>query len=531
IASSRNPPDVLAIALPSPAIHVTQSSVSSSSVSLRSVSVVTLLSLGQMVVLFIHQLVLARFFGATEEMDAYLAAYVLPLVVGGILSTAVGTVVVTLFHELLAGQDVPSAESQLAQLGMMLLAMTAAIAGIIAFFADDLTSLLFRNFSIETAALTAHLLRILCWLIPLNTLIGFLFGVEHGRRHFVMPALSGMLGPALMILLFLFATDRSISALAWSVLWGTIAAVGMLLLRFPRWRTNATGQRTVWRRFGYLSLPLFLGAAYSRLDVFVDRVLADNLTTGTIAQMGYSWRIATAVITLATSGLSVVAFPSLARHAAVKDWNALRVDLNECWRFLTVVMLPVCGGIVVCGDTIIAALFEHGAFTAADTTAVARYLNLYAGMIVAAGIGEIAGRTFYASGNTWFPTLVGMGGFTLGMVLKFLLVEREGGEGLVAITSGYYLFNIVILLIGLRIKGVLTVDRHVAVTIFRSLAAAVVAIGVAEMTMAPDSPLRVLAGIVAAAAIYVVMLALLGEEFARRAFRMIDFRSRPDVPM
>ena len=49
--------------------------------SLRSVAVLTLLTLGQMGLQFVFQLLLAKHFGAESEMDAFVAASTLPLVV------------------------------------------------------------------------------------------------------------------------------------------------------------------------------------------------------------------------------------------------------------------------------------------------------------------------------------------------------------------------------------------------------------------------------------------------------------------
>ena len=56
--------------------------------SLRSVAVLTLLTLGQMGLQFALQFFLAKWFGTESDMDAFVAASTLPLVVSGLLAGA-----------------------------------------------------------------------------------------------------------------------------------------------------------------------------------------------------------------------------------------------------------------------------------------------------------------------------------------------------------------------------------------------------------------------------------------------------------
>ncbi|MFG0334814.1 MAG: murein biosynthesis integral membrane protein MurJ, partial [Maioricimonas sp. JB049] len=407
-----------------------------SSISLRSVGVVTFLSVGQLVLLFGLQLVVASAFGASDQLDAYLAAYALPLVVGGILAGALGSVVVPLYNEERAAHDTATAEQELGRTGLLLGGLSTAMAVAMILFADRLISLFYADFDPAASALATELLAILAWLIPLNTLTGFLFGVYHARHQFFLPAVAGLSGPTSSILLFLFVFDATTRGLAWSILAGGVVGTAMLLPGFPRASGMlAPPSRATLRRFLILATPLLFGAACARLDVLVDRPLAARLSEGNISQMGYAWRIATAVATLATSGLAVVIFPSLARNAAEGDMEQLRSDLAEGWQLLVVVLMPVLGGLMFCSDGIIEVLFRRGEFTRNDVAAVASLVRFYSGVILAAGVGELASRTFFSLGRTWLPTLIGLSGLLWGSALKFVVVDRYGAAGLVGVTS------------------------------------------------------------------------------------------------
>lgn len=496
---------------------VQDSAGNASSVSLRSVGIVTLLSVGQLILLLVMQLVLADIFGASAALDAYLSAYALPLVVGGILSVALGSVVIPLYNEQLAAHGQLSAETQLGRLGVLLLLVSISLAALMSWGAALLVDLFYAEFEPTVAQATAAVLRILAWLVPVNTLTGFLFAIYHARRHFFLPAAAGLCGPALTIGLFVFVLAHTIESLAWAVLAGGLLGCALLLPGFPRGeRLTSLPPRQVSQRFLMLLMPLLLGAAYSHLVVLVDRSLADRLSAGSISHMAYAWRITTAASTLITSGLSVVIFPSLARHAAAKDLPRLRSDLAEGWRLLAVALIPALVGIVFCGEAVVRALFERGAFTSRDADAVARLLRLYTGFVVAAAVGELAGRTYFALGRMWLPTLVGMFGFAIGAVAKLLVVDRFAAEGLVAVTSLHYLLNAALLLGLLRWVGGNRCSTGVGLTIVRSVSAAAVAVGPAFVLMRNGELLHVVGGLLVATCIYPLSLWTLGDEFARR---------------
>lgn len=472
-----------------------------------------------MALLFLLQLVLARIFGASSDLDTYLAAYAFPLVVGGVLAGGLGSVVVPLHSELSATHGENVAAGAVKSIGLRLLLVSSALAIGMAILADTLVKLVYPDVQADAAAEIVRLLRILNWLVPINTLIGFLYGVDHARRRFFLPAFAGLLGPAATVLLFVLAGDRTTTWLAWSTLLGGGLGVSVLLRDFP-WRApDIDPQLRVFRRFWMLLAPLLIGAACAQLVVLVDRPLAIGLTEGSVSRMGYAWRIASAVASLATSGLAVVIFPALAQHAARGDRQQLRNDLAEGWRFLVVVLVPVVLGILFCGKAIIAALYQSGEFQPQDTAAVAYLLNLYLGLILAAGFGEPAVRTFYALGKTWLPPVIGTAAFLLGSLAKFLVVDQYGTTGLVATTSIYYLAGTAAYVVLLRWEGLTGTWRGVPLTFIRALIAGGLAVGCAVWIMQSASLAAVTCGIVTAVLLYAGLLRLMGDEFARRTFQ------------
>lgn len=497
---------------------------STGSFSLRSVAGVTALSFAQLVLLFVLQLVLAHAFGASHELDAYLAAYAIPLTIGGIVSGAATGVLVPLYHRRRSEEGAAAAESAVACVLIALAIVSTLLAAAIALAArevawalypDLVTAELIRKGNPVPSVIT--LIAILAWLIPLSVLTGAYYGIEHARGSFLYPAAWGVVGPIVTILAFLFFSDRSIEALAWATLAGAVVGVAGLALRTPSLRGVA--RRDAWSAlvpFLAMAAPLLLAHSVSRLDAVIDRPLAATLPEGSISHLGYAWRIILAAATIGTSGLSVVIFPSLARHAAARDDAKLGRDLAEGWRFLCVVTIPIVFGIGTCGERIIAACFERGEFTPIDTERVAMLANLYLGALVAAVCGELGARTFLAFGRTWLPTLIGITGFALGVGLKFALVDRFGANGIAGATSAYMLLNATALLIAVAALRLPGSGKGVLATIVRSGVAAAISVGAAYLVMQHGSGASVVAGILVAAVAYVALLYGAGDEFVKR---------------
>lgn len=497
---------------------------STGSFSLRSVAGVTALSFAQLVLLFVLQLVLAHAFGASHELDAYLAAYAIPLTIGGIVSGAATGVLVPLYHRRKSEVGTAAAENAVVCVLVTLATVSTLLAAAIALGARQIASTLYSD--LVTAELirmgnpvpsVVTLIAILAWLVPFSVLTGAYYGIEHARGRFLYPAAWGVVGPVVTILGFLFFSDRSIEALAWATLAGAVVGLAGLALKTPS--LTGVGSKDAWATlvpFLAMAAPLALAHSVSRLDALIDRPLAATLPEGSISHLGYAWRIVLAAATIATSGLAVVIFPSLARHAASRDDEKLGRDLAEGWRFLCVVTIPIVLGIGVCGESIIAACFERGEFTSVDTERVATLANLYLGALVAAVCGELGARTFLAFGRTWLPTLIGIAGFALGVGLKFALVDRFGADGIAGATSAYMLLNATALLVAVAALRLPGSAKGILTTVVRSSVAAALSVGAAYLVMRHGSGASVIAGIVVAAVAYVAILYGAGDEFVKR---------------
>ncbi len=493
--------------------------------SLKSISLVSGLSFARLVVQFVLQVLLAKYFGASKDMDAFVAVLAFPTVVSMILG-GVPYAFIPSFVDRRERVGQQAAWTMVGNVVLLVGGATLCLAAVACWQAELVVKSLFPGFSGEKFETAVKLFRILVWLVLSNGLLSVVQAVNHAMRRFGVPEASLAVG-SLFTLLFIVWRHESdgILAVGWGVLLGSVTAVvcqSDLLVRHLRqmkWQLDEGTLR--WMR---LVVPLVLGAAYYKLDPLVDRYLASHLPEGNIAHLGYAWRILNALLILGTTGLSVVAFPALAKHASLKDERALQAEIAHAFRFLCFVLVPVTFGLLFYGRSVVHDLYERGKFLPTDTQAVAVLLIIYLGTLWGASLGEVAAKMFYAVGNTVLPILVGVCGFTVGAVLKILCVPYWGVNALAAATSFYYLGNSLALLAFILRRWHWQTLEGVAQAVGRYILASAAATGLCWFVVHSGIRFSSFYGALLGAIVYLSVAFWQKDEFAGRFYEYVQIQ-------
>lgn len=75
------------------------------------------------------------------------------------------------------------------------------------------------------------------------------------------------------------------------------------------------------RRMVTLTGPVLLSAGVSQVATVVNRMLASNLATGSIAALNYATRLMRLVPGVVGVSIVTLMYPTLARLAAARDWS------------------------------------------------------------------------------------------------------------------------------------------------------------------------------------------------------------------
>jgi putative peptidoglycan lipid II flippase len=273
-------------------------------------------------------------------------------------------------------------------------------------------------------------------------------------------------------------------------------------------------------------LPIALFTLTRQSQVFVERYLASSLAPGTISHLNYAEKVAQMAMTLGVL-VCTVTFPVIARALADGDLEAARDRVQKDLSLIGALVLAGTAVLMACAPQIVALLFQRGAFTAQDTAATASVMRVYSlGLLGQAMVGALV-RPFFStrpvvafgtaparsgSRSDWFPLAAMALGLLVTTTIGLAAVARHGAIGLAAANATGITLTAVLLLVGIRTRGVALRLRTVLLDQARLLAAAALAAAAAFAAARPFAAHAlpsVLLGAVAGVAAFVVAAAAL----------------------
>jgi putative peptidoglycan lipid II flippase len=380
--------------------------------------------------------VFAALFGAGTAADAFNMAFRVPNLLRDLFAEgAMSASFVPTFTQWREQQGDEAAWALGRQLMVTLLAVLTAICALGWIFAPQLIGLLAGGFRAVPGKLelTVTLTRIMLPFLPAVALAAAAMGMLNARGVFFLPALApallnlGMLGFGLALIPVCRAAGWPIiTAMAFGVVLGgvlqfvcqlpSLYKLGFRLRpELPNWHPGV-------RRVASLMLPATVGLAATQLNIFVSQAIASSFREGSVSWLQYAFRLMQLPIGLFGVAVATVSLPALSRAAVRRDMPAVRGTLSESVRLVLLLTVPSALFLAVMARPILALLFQHGRFHAADTVATGDALVMYCvGLPAFAAVGVFT-RAFYALGDTRTPVRATFVAVAVNLVLNLLFV-------------------------------------------------------------------------------------------------------------
>ncbi|MDF2187453.1 lipid II flippase MurJ [Paraflavitalea sp. CAU 1676] len=370
---------------------------------IKSTIQVTLFSLLGIVINFIIQILLAYFFGASEERDAFFAATSVPTYINVIIS---GSFVVVFLPRLIdigfrKEKDPGVFINNMITFSVVLLLIIVLP---IVLFSKGIVSLLFHGFNTEKIDLTAKLLIVLSPTLIFQGLANILVAIYHSKKVFLKPSCSFLIAPVTTILVtYLFKSQWGIISVAAGSSAGWLFT--FLYLRYKagiRYKPNMSSlfQDRDFQLCLRQSMPLFLGSFIYRGSTVIEKMVASSFPAGVISYLGYASAIVTTLSSVTINGVATTMFPLLSEAWSARDMEKFRKFYSDSLKVIFILCVPIMLITIVFSKTIIAIVLERGAFNRQDTLEVSRLLALLMGGYFFLSINTIPGRLFYITGIT-----------------------------------------------------------------------------------------------------------------------------------
>ncbi|MHB8790728.1 MAG: murein biosynthesis integral membrane protein MurJ [Desulfobulbaceae bacterium] len=390
----------------------------------------------------VREQVFAGMFGAGYAYDAFVVAFRIPNLLRDLFGEgALSAAFVTVFSDYDANRGA-RATWQLAGTVLTFFAVFLSLLTLAGMYlAGPIVNLLAPDFQLVAGktALTVQLTRIMLPFLLFISLAAVVMGILNTRGKFFIPAmassffnLGSIVGGVSLALIFPRFGQPAIAGMAWGTLIGGMLQLAMQVpaLRregftlIPRLNLRDPGLK----RILLLMLPATIGLSATQINIFVNTNFAASCAEGSVSWLNYAFRLVQLPIGIFGVAFSIAVMPVLGRQAAGNDHSGLRETFNSSLVMVLSLTIPATAGLILLAEPIIRLIFEHGAFTAMDTTRTAEALAFYAVGLFAYSAVKVMVPVFYALGSTRYPvfgSFLAVGANILFIVLTIDLFQHR----------------------------------------------------------------------------------------------------------
>jgi putative peptidoglycan lipid II flippase len=412
---------------------------------------------------FARGAVIARVFGANVHTDAFFAASIVPQMFYDLtIGAAVSAALIPTFSEIWNRKGRTGLAHTAGAVLTLAWIVLAVLIAILIVLARPLMSLLLLGYqqhlragALDEAVPIARILVLSLFFLGTSAV---LLSTLYAMSRFRVSAFAGSCYHLGIIAgAVLLARPLGILALPVGAIAGAAAQASVqvpsLLRHVGRVRVHLEITPDV-RRILRLYAPVAVGLLVSIAGQVIDLIFKSHLGEGPITWMQIATTLVQFPIGIAAAAMSFAVLPSISADAATGRVAQFKETLTLGMRLVLFLSIPAAIGYLALANPIVALLFQHGKFTAHDTSRTATALIGYAIQIPFVGIDQLLIFAFYARRNTVTPMLIGVVGVGVYVVSALILAPELNVLGLALAntiqnsTHGLILLGLLIAAIG-----------------------------------------------------------------------------------
>ena len=386
------------------------------------------------------EFVVAGSFGRSDTMDAFLIAFLVPGLLVNLFSESMNQALVPTLVRVRQTEGHTKAQELLSGAMLWTCILLAAGSVAMALAARLFFPLVVAHFPAAKMLLTERLFYGLLPIVLIAGIASNCTAVLNTFDRFAMPALAPVATPLAIILgSWLLAPRLGIWSLVYANVVGASvhAAIVVWMMhrhgyRFHlRWYGVSPAMREVAGQYG----PILLSGLVASSGLLVDQGMAATLPSGSVSTLVYANRFVSVVLNLLAGAVATAVTPYFSQMVARKDWAACRHTVNTYVRVTAVISIPIALAMIAGSHLLIRIAFQHGAFSAGDTGAVAPVQAMYAIQLPFFIVSRVFYRYLVAIRRTPLILYCGILNLILDVVLNIVCMHWYGVAGIALATS------------------------------------------------------------------------------------------------
>jgi putative peptidoglycan lipid II flippase len=411
-----------------------------------------------------RDILLAKYFGAGHEVDAFLLAITLPLVLAQGVGVALSTALIPCHRQLLtkAGEAVAL---RLLTFALVTSAVLSCLLMIPLCLAPQyFVSLAAPSFSPRASALAAELMPWLTLYALAANLLYLLTASYHTHHHFKTPVLCDLvINGTLLLSLLLLARSVGIHCLLYGYVCAGLLGASLQISLLGRHRLlplSLTIDAVHVKSFAAMALPVLACELTGQSATVIEKYFASGLPQGSISALTYAQRLSGIILSLGAVNLSMGVFPTLSDLHAKGNGKEAGELLAKLSRQMMACIVPLAVFLVAFREEIVKTVFMRGEFGETALSMTQTAFGFYAGGLIVAVQEPVLVRSCFAFSRHRTVLLSAPLGMVVILVLNYFLTPIWGIAGIALAMNCGVVARTIVQAVGLRREvGVIGVRR------------------------------------------------------------------------
>ena len=428
---------------------------------------------------FLSEVILASYLGTSSVGDAYYMVTNIQSVVFPMLSVGIWKIYLPEYKSRVTRGELQTAQ-EITNTSITFFTLTAlVVVGLLILFAGPVVSLVAPGFQSQTRKLCIELVRIAAPKYLFITAAAIYASMLQCHGKFFGSQIREVAShiPTILAALLLYR-KIGIRAMAAALVAGSVLRL-LVELPFVNWgyhfrpvfRFKNPAFSSILRR-----LPSsILSEGVAQINVFVDKVMASLLPTGTISGLNYGHRLINVFSGLLSAAVATALYPQMVELSAQKKMDALGRLVERVIRLFAVMMIPVSLSCILFRTELVSFVFERGSFNAASAALTAGIFAFYSMGLFFSACNTVMTNLYYGCGDTRTPLVFCVLHLVMNVILNLILIQKLGANGLALATSLSAILSFGIRFYASR-KLISVKHRNVFLTLAKALVASAAAV-------------------------------------------------------
>ncbi len=216
-------------------------------------------------------------------------------------------------------------------------------------------------------------------------------------------------------------------------------------------------------------VPGIIGAGVFQINVFVDLWMGSFLAVGGLTYIHVADRLNQLPLSVIGIAISTAFLPTLSGLFQTHKHQEAAQELRRAVSYAMLMTAPAATALFLLSLPITKVLFQRGAFTMADSIAIAQTLEAFVIGLPAYVLAKVLSTGFFARQDTTTPVIVGIISVLTNFCLNLMFIKPLAHVGVALATAISSWINVILLIIMLRRANISILDKMMRITLIKVL--------------------------------------------------------------